>query len=134
MKELTLKRISSDSDGTYGVILDGTKPFVVTLERPWMNNEKKLSCVPPGSYLCRRRQSPKFGVTFEVEGVPNRSHILFHKGNKVEDTEGCILVAEEFGHLGNAKVAVLQSGKGFAEFMNVLIGLSEFTIHVKEGQ
>ena len=129
---LTLKRVSSDTGGTYGVFINGTKPFAVTLERPWMNNERSISCIPSGQYICRRVKSPKFGDTFEIIGVPGRSHILFHKGNKVEDTEGCILVAEQFGQLGNDRVAILQSGAGYGELMILLAGLDEFTLTIIE--
>lgn len=130
--KLILKRVSSDAQGTYGVLIDGTRPFAVTLERPWLNNERSVSCIPAGQYACRRVQSPKFGNTFEVTGVPDRSHILFHKGNQVEETQGCILVAEQFGKLGNGNVAVLQSGQGYAEFMLLLAGQAEFTINIVE--
>lgn len=132
MKALTLKRISLDKEGTYGVLIDGTKPFAVTLERAWADNQKSISCIPVGEYLCSRKLSPRFGKTFEITGVPGRSHILFHKGNTTDDTEGCILVAEEFGTLGNNKVSVLHSGAGFGEFMNKLAGTDEFTLVVKE--
>lgn len=121
-----------DDHGTYGVLIDGTRPFAVTLERPWLNNEKSASCIPAGQYTCRRVRSPKFGNTFEVTGVPGRTHILFHKGNQVEETQGCILVAEQFGKLGNGNVAVLQSGAGHAEFMLLLSGLDEFALNVVE--
>ena len=129
---LTLKRVSSDAQGTYGVLIDGTRPFAVTLERPWLNNERSVSCIPAGQYACRRVQSPKFGNTFEVTGVPGRTHILFHKGNQVEETQGCILVAEQFGKLGNGNMAVLQSGQGFTEFMLLLAVFDEFTIDILE--
>lgn len=129
---LTLKRVSLDAQGTYGVLIDGTRPFAVTLERPWLNNERSVSCIPAGQYVCRRVQSPKFGNAFEVTGVPERSHILFHKGNQVEETQGCILVAEQFGKLGNGNMAVLQSGQGFSELMLMLAGLDEFTVNIVE--
>jgi len=129
---LTLKRVSLDAQGTYGVLIDGTRPFAVTLERPWLNNERSVSCIPAGQYVCRRVQSPKFGNAFEVTGVPERSHIVFHKGNQVEETQGCILVAEQFGKLGNGNMAVLQSGQGFSELMLMLAGLDEFTVNIVE--
>lgn len=65
--------------------------------------------------MCKRISSPKFGDTFRVEDVPNRSHILFHKGNLAENTHGCIIVGEQFEPLGGEN-AVLASGKAFTEF------------------
>jgi len=122
--------------GAFGVLLYGGRgpgessvPFALTLERPWLDNRKHLSCVPPGSYVCRRVESPKFGDTFEVTGVPGRSHILFHTGNVMEDSEGCILVGEQFEALGG-RPAVLSSRKGFREFLERLEGVEAFTLHI----
>jgi len=60
-------------------------------------------------------------------GVEGRSHILFHKGNTEEDTQGCILIAEQFGYL-NGKVAVLSSKAGFNEFMFKMTGIDAFLL------
>lgn len=40
--------------------------------------------------------SPKFGKTWEIFKVPNRSEILFHVGNHPQDTHGCILLGRVF--------------------------------------
>lgn len=111
-----LIRVSYAKQGTFGVLLDGNIPFCVTLERPWLGNRRKVSCIPSGTYICELIQSPKFGETFKVLNVPERSHILFHKGNLLDDTHGCILVGEYFDTLGS-EPAILASGKAFAEFM-----------------
>jgi len=126
-KTLILKRVSTDSNGTCGVLLDDQGPFALTMENPWLENVKNISCIPALSYICKRVQSPKFGDTFEVMGVEGRSHILFHKGNTEEDTQGCILIAEQFGYL-NGKVAVLSSKAGFNEFMFKMTGIDAFLL------
>jgi len=126
---LTLLRISSSDEGTFGVLRELAIPFAVTLEPPWTNNERRVSCIPPGRYTCQRVQSPKFGETFEVTGVPGRSHILFHAGNSHADTEGCILVAEEFG--GTTALPVISSSRrGYGEFMQKLSGHDTFTLDI----
>ncbi|GAG23245.1 unnamed protein product, partial [marine sediment metagenome] len=73
--------------------------------------------------------SLKFGDTFEVTGVMDRSHILFHKGNIAEDTHGCIIVGELFDLLGEEH-AVLSSGKAFKEFKAILDGEYRFTLEI----
>lgn len=88
----------------------------MTLELPWEDNLPNVSCIPTGAYNCRKVISPKFGKTFEVTNVPDRSHILFHKGNIADDTHGCIIVGELFDPL-NGESAVLSSGKAFKEFL-----------------
>ena len=67
-----------------------------TLENPYINNERNISCVPIGNYNVRLR-TPRESATRDylhliVQEVPDRSYILFHKGNKPEHTLGCILV------------------------------------------
>jgi|SRR3972149_2066779 len=117
MRIFKLVRISLISDGTFGVLLDGDIPFALTVERPWLNNQRGVSCIPEGLYTCRRVDSPKFGNTFEVSNVADRSEILFHKGNIDDDSRGCIIIGEQFEFLGG-KVAVLSSAKGFGEFLD----------------
>jgi len=113
MIEATLKRISEDDDQTFGVLLIGSTPICVTLELPWRNNERNISRIPVGKYICRTVDSPKFGKTFEICDIPDRGHILFHKGNYSRDTQGCVLLGSEF----NIDM-VSNSKKAFHNFMN----------------
>ncbi len=124
---LVLLRVGQSSKGTFGVLRCGVVPFALTLERPWLNNLQAVSSIPAGLYECHRVDSPKFGNTFEVTGVPNRSHILFHKGNTIADTKGCILVGEQFG--GSYDVPMLMDSKhGFEEFLSLLYGRTLFDL------
>jgi len=129
MKTITIRRIAENDDGVFGVIIDGVTPFAITLENKWHNNKKNISCIPSGTYECRRVLSPTRGEVFEVKNVPGRTHILFHIGNTDDDTKGCILVAEEFGEL-NGETAILSSGRGFKEFMKRLDGINKFTLNI----
>ena len=67
-----------------------------TLELPWENNERRISCIPDGNYKCVKRVSKKYGHHWHVLDVENRSLILIHHGNYNRDTLGCILVGKEF--------------------------------------
>lgn len=128
---LTLLRVGQSNKGTFGVLRYGDVPFALTLERPWHDNQPTVSSIPAGTYSCLRVTSPKFGVTFEVQEVPGRSHILFHKGNTIEDTKGCILVGEEFA--GSYDVPVLADSKhGFDEFMSLLYGRTQFDLLIMD--
>lgn len=126
----TLKRVFHSTDRTLGVLMDRWGPFCVTLEDPWRENRRNVSCIPVGNYLCIRTQSPKFGNTFEVKHVENRNHILFHKGNTEEDTKGCILLGESFGYLGS-KQAILSSGRAFQEFLLKLRCIDRFLLKIE---
>lgn len=109
----------------------GAVPFVLTLERPWQDNQQNVSCIPAGRYRCERIRSPKFGWTFEVKNVPNRSHVLFHSGNTLEDTHGCILVGEEFSGTWD-KPTLASSQRGFLEFLNLLDGVNAFELNIMD--
>lgn len=130
--KLTIVRVSSLDEGTFGVMLFDGKPFAVTGERPWLDNKDSVSCIPAGMYLCKRYKSAKYTDTFEIMNVPERTYVLFHKGNfPLKDSEGCILVAEKFGEV-NDKVAVLESGHGFKEFIEKLKGVATFVLQIVE--
>jgi len=122
---------NSFEGGALGALLICNKVFCATLEPPDQDNIKNLSCIPAGQYLCRRVQSPKFGETFEILNVPNRTHVLYHRGNTIEDTNGCVILGITWGKLSGDR-AVLNSGKSFEGFMNVLKGYDEFILTIKE--
>lgn len=113
------------SYGTFGILIHEGEPFAVTLEPEWQNNIRNVSCIPSGTYLCKSINSHRFGQTFEVQDVPGRSHILFHKGNNKNDSLGCILVGEQIedGRL-------VSSGKGFREFTGKLVSERKFQIEI----
>lgn len=136
---LFLKRVAMNSHGTFGVLLLEDKPFAVTLERPWRQNQRSVSCIPQGQYICLRcsnspdynyQDSPKFGNTFQVFNVPDRSKILFHKGNLNDDTHGCILVGENF-HMFTGVPGVAASRDAFNEFLNITKHVDEFDLVIE---
>ena len=117
---------------TFGVLFrDDGIPFALALERPWLNNQRGVSCIYPGTYRALRHRSPKFGETFWLQDVPGRSEILFHKGNIDDDSRGCILVGEQFNPV-KGEDGITASREGFAEFMRLLDGKNEFTIEIKD--
>jgi len=73
-----------------------------TLELPWKNNEKGISCIPKGVYDCRVRYADESAsrdyTHLIVENVPDRTYILFHRGNSAKDSRGCILTGMMRGH------------------------------------
>lgn len=126
---IVLARVARSEAGTFGVLVHDYIPFAVTLELPWKDNARECSCIPSGDYKCRRMKSPKFGETFEVCDVPNRSSILLHRGNAIPDTSGCILVAEEFTVL-NGSPAIGMSRQGFDELLEKTRGMEQFTLSI----
>jgi len=128
-----LKRNWYRNDGTFGLLGIDDFPVCCTLELPWQNNESRVSCIPTGSYMCRRVNSPKFGNTFEVTKVPNRTHILFHGANTMKDLLGCIGLAEFF-HRFNGVAGVANPSKGAAliEFLQLTKSVDEFKLVITD--
>ncbi|WP_418264177.1 DUF5675 family protein [Flavobacterium faecale] len=78
-------------DGTNGKLECEGKLICNTIELPWKNNEKRVSCIPEGKYFIRKRYSQKFKWHLEVVAVQNRSYILFHPANNaLRELNGCI--------------------------------------------
>lgn len=50
---------------------------------------------PNGTYNLYGKKSPKFNANKVYIDVPGRSNIMFHGGNTINDTTGCVLVAAE---------------------------------------
>ncbi|BDD07481.1 DUF5675 family protein [Aureibacter tunicatorum] len=75
-----------------------------TLELPWNNNQKNISCIPKGKYKVSKHHSPKFKECFKIENVENRTDILIHPANFVSQLKGCIAVGSSHSHLNNDKL------------------------------
>lgn len=131
MKIVELIRLEESAHGTIGVLKINKEIFCFTLEPPDRLNERSRSSIPAKQYLCKPFESQRFGRTFEVADVPGRSAILFHAGNTVEHTEGCILVGESVGKLiGNR--AVLNSGATFKRFAESVGAGQTFSLTITE--
>ena len=78
-------------EGTNGKLEIEGKLISNTIELPWKKNEKRVSCIPEGKYLLRKRYSLKFNWHIEVLNVENRSLILLHPANNaILELNGCI--------------------------------------------
>lgn len=111
-------------------------------EDDWLNNAPGKSCIPAGSYTCRRGRFPRMGETFEITNVPGRSAILIHSGNTEEDVQGCVLVGEAFGaldvkdeddpsHTIAHKWAVVRSKVALQRFLGLVAGLQTFPLEIR---
>ena len=139
MKNVYLIRLRMSDMGTEGMLVtDGFD--CVTMELPWRDNKKSISCIPTGDYLVKIRVSPKYGRIFWVTKVPNRTYVLIHSGNFAGDTSkgfkthvaGCILLGQKHGSLGGQR-AVLNSRITVRKFMNHMKE-EEFMLHIVGGE
>lgn len=121
-----LCRMKRNDQGTEGMIFfEGFNCY--TLELPWRDNRRSISCIPPGEYNVRTRRSPRFGFTYHITEVPGRSYILIHSGNWAGDVSkgfkshvnGCLLLGKKRGWLSGQK-AVLNSRITVKRFMKYM--------------
>lgn len=134
-----LKRNLSTDDGTLGTLTatnsKGDFLTLVSLELPWRDNRRSLSCIPEGTYDCVWHQSPRFGWCYMVTSVEGRSEILIHAGNwagdvqkgRHSDVRGCIL-------LGLTSTAGVPIGKREKQLMvsKSRVAITEFHKHMGE--
>lgn len=110
-----------------------------TLELPWRDNQKDISCIPLGEYTCKRvnrRYLSGGGFvdhTFEVLDVPDRSGILFHVGNTYSDTHGCILLGSEH-RMRDGELFLAKSKQAFFAFMDYMEGEENFRLNITEAE
>lgn len=78
-------------EGTNGKLQCEGTTICSTIELPWRNNERMVSCIPEGKYLLKKRYSNKFKWHIEICDVQNRNLILFHPANNaLQELNGCI--------------------------------------------
>ena len=84
------------SSGTNGILFFNGKEICKTIELPWKENQRRISCIPEGIYKVRKRLSSKFKWHLEVMNVKNRELILFHPANDaLKELNGCIAPVSE---------------------------------------
>ncbi|MFV5685797.1 DUF5675 family protein [Flavobacterium sp. GB2R13] len=104
-------------EGTNGKLACDGELICCTIELPWRENEKRVSCIPEGYYLLRKRYSRKFQWHIEVVAVKNRSSILLHPANNaMKELKGCIATVTQFSGVGLG----LQSRQAFAKVKNLV--------------
>lgn len=135
IKSLLLRRVDHRDWGVYGVLIGPDGPICVTLERPYTDGFGKMSYIKAGVYPMKLTKSPKFdAVTPELFNVPFRKYIRIHWGNKVDDSDGCVLTGTTFDYVGgmNGKIGVTGSKMAFDELMDLLRDSPELSIVVAD--
>lgn len=95
MQKATLKRDLRNEYGTFGILTLEDGRTYSTVELPWKDNAPNASCIPPGEYVCRIRntqvnKTAGLDVAYELQTVLNRDNIEIHVANYPKDVKGCI--------------------------------------------
>ena len=92
---LIIRETFTDKSTIGNLYLDG-EWLCDTLELPWKDNQRSVSCIPAGQYKVRlrtaRESATRDYLHLLIQDVPNRDYILVHIGNKSSDSRGCVLV------------------------------------------
>ncbi len=109
---LLILRDTFTDESTLGELFLNGERFCDTLELPYRDNQRSISCIPIGEYKVRlrvaRESATRDYLHLLVQEVPNRSYILFHRGNTAKDTRGCVLVGQtrEQDRVNNSRLAM----------------------------
>lgn len=100
-----------------------------TIELPWRNNEKYVSCIPVGMYRVIKRHSAKYKEHFHILDVPDRSYILIHPANFSRQLMGCIAPGRKFADIDSDGLRDVTSSR---DTLNDLLAImsDEFMIYI----
>ena len=119
MADIKIQRLSYSRSETIGIIYVKDLRFF-TLELPWLDNQKNISCIPTGEYNYIKRVSPGKGYeVIELVDVPDRAYIQIHLGNYTRQIEGCILPGTGLKDINrDGVIDVTNSEEAFNKIMN----------------
>lgn len=115
MNRLIINRLDYQEKQVLGIIFvfnDLEKVFECkSLELPWRDNQKQVSCIPADEYKLRKIHSPKHGDCFEIIGVPGRSNIEIHSANYFSDLLGCVAPGMNYADINKDGIFDVTSSK-----------------------
>lgn len=146
MKRVYLK------DRTLGSIYMPDETLICkTLELPWLENKRKISCIMEGKYLVTysdpvqgddpntpedesggRQYRPY--AHYIVHNVPGRSGILIHRGRTPAWSLGCITVGGRFGNYNTPEPTLEDSAEKLRWMVNTLPKKFWLQIEEKNGE
>lgn len=132
---VTLGRLYSDKND-FGFDLGDGQHGLHTLELPWKENQKRISCIPPDNYIAVRSMyysgdgvgGKRDYPCFELLDVPDRTEIKIHIGNYLKNFLGCIGLGKK---RDTAVPAVWSSGEAFNLFMQYLDEIDKIEIEIR---
>lgn len=140
LKDRTLGSIISDKGGI----------IAKTLELPWLNNQRSISCIMEGTYLVTLSgpvladdpateedesggRHPRPYSHYIVHNVPGRSGILIHRGHTPAWSKGCITVGGRFGDFNTAAPTIEDSASKLQWMVENLPKKFRLMIEAKSG-
>lgn len=140
MTDAVLKREEGNPKQTPGVFTHG-KFSCKTLELPWLDNKRQISCIPKGEYVVEKRKSARYGEHFWIKNVKDRDMILIHFGNFAYNTKespdgkdapdilGCVLVGDGYKDINSDGVVDIVNSKNTLRAMYKALP-TKFTLEI----
>lgn len=101
-----------------------------TLELPWKNNERNVSCIPAaGGYLGEKHESPSNGSCIAINNVLNRSYIQVHSANFTRQIKGCIAVGDSVKFLNEDSIPDVTNSKNTLKALLAILP-DKFTVEI----
>lgn len=124
-------------DGTFGT-LSVDDCLYSTVERPWLGNQPRISCIPEGIYTCTLTNSSTnraagMAVAYEVLDVRDRDLIKIHVANWPTDVLGCIGLGTHEAIGTDGRRMVVSSKEAIMEFYKSMGG-EDFILEIVRGK
>ena len=134
IKVQVIRTLDDGTQTTGNLFVSGDQTYTCsTLERPYLNNQRGISCIPAGRYICVKKDATE-AIPYQhisITNVPNRSGVAIHTGNLYSQSKGCILVGKNYADINkDGHTDVLNSRNTFTQLMNVLP--DEFSLQITE--
>jgi len=131
MKIVITRLPDNDKAQTIGEgAIEGSEFKFKTMELEYNDNKRRISCIPKGTYIVKKRVSKKYGNHFHITDVPNRDFILIHNANYSRELLGCIGVGESFIDLDKDGLKdITNSKKTLAKLVEIMP--DEFLLQIK---
>ena len=129
----TLDRFLFHVLGTCGILrVVGTKFECYTLELPWVENKRNVSCIPAGLYVIKRDTFKGRYENFKLLNVRDRDAIEMHRANKITQLLGCIALGNELAFSTERSIFLNQSQRALDAFMETMSDSDEAALHIRE--
>lgn len=134
MKLIIAKTIINDERGIVSELqLENTNLFI--LERPFINNFVNISSIYRDDYMCKfvplNSNVSRFDYEhFNVLDVDDRTAIAIHRGNCIDDSEGCLLIGTSLYFEGE-ELRIANSTDALASLVSE-VGRQDFVLRLED--
>ena len=100
MTQWTLVRFAYLPKGTISELIIPGLQTPYTIQRPWLDNQANISCIPDGVYPLEWDLTGRITNVPRLRGTEPRTQINIHIANDPHELQGCIAPCERWVVLG----------------------------------